>query len=86
MSGKDAATAPERTLDRRGRLRSPAAMPGYHKGRAPVTKGQEFSPDPMTVGEIVALLEACRPLRAGRAAELSALRRQALIDQRGTRP
>jgi hypothetical protein len=32
--------APTRLLDRRGRLRSPAAMPGFHKGRVPVTKGR----------------------------------------------
>lgn len=69
----------EQTLDRRGRLRSPAAMPGYHKGRAPVTKGRHLSPDPPDITEIVKLLEACKPHRAGRAAELSAMRLRALI-------
>jgi integrase len=69
----------ERTLDRRGRLRSPAAMPGYHKGRAPVTKGRHLPPDPPSVIEIVELLEACKPHRRGRSAELSALRLRTLI-------
>lgn len=79
MSGKDAAGVPERTLDRRGRLRSPAAMPGYHKGRAPVTKGQRYPENPMRIEDIVALREACAPKRAGRQAELSALRLRTLI-------
>lgn len=74
------ATRPDgRKLDRRGRLRSPAAMPGYNKGKVPVTKGHKLPPDPIRVEETVALLDACGPLRAGRAAELSALRLRALI-------
>lgn len=79
MSNKDAIPALGRTLDRRGRLKSPAAMPGYHTGRIPVTKGRRLPPDPIRIEEIVALLEQCRPLRGGRMAELSALRLRALI-------
>src|SRR5512146_1488282 len=66
-------------LDRRGRKRSPAAMPGHNKGRTPVSKGKRFPPDPIRVEEVVCLLNACRPYRAGRSAELSALRLRALI-------
>jgi site-specific recombinase XerD len=79
MSTTDATPAPARTLDRRGRLRSPASMPGFHKGRAPVTKGRSLPPDPPSVEDIVALLEQCKPLRAGRKAELSAMRLRALV-------
>lgn len=54
-------------------------MPGYHAGRAPVTKGQSYPPDPIQVEDIVALMQAAGPLRKGRAAELSAMRLRALI-------
>lgn len=79
MSAAQAIPPTRRTLDRRGRLRSPAAMPGHNKGKVPVTKGRKLPPDPIRVEEIVSLLDACGPLRAGRAAELSALRLRALI-------
>jgi site-specific recombinase XerD len=74
MGGKDAAK-----LDARGQRRSPAAMPGHNAGKSPVTKGQTFPPDPIQVQDIVRLLEACKPRRAGRAAELAWLRRRALV-------
>jgi len=67
------------TIDARGRRLSPAAMPGFNAGRTPVTKGQTFPPDPFQVEDIVALLDACEPHRAGRQAEFSALRLRALI-------
>lgn len=54
-------------------------MPGFHKGRVPVTKGRSLPPDPIRVEDIVALLDACKPHRGGRHAELSALRLRALI-------
>lgn len=54
-------------------------MPGFHTGRAPVTKGRSLPPDPPSVEDIVALLEQCKPLRAGRKAELSAMRLRALV-------
>jgi site-specific recombinase XerD len=79
MSAATVSDVPVRTLDRRGRLRSPAAMPGFNKGNVPVTKGRRLPPDPIRVEETVALLGACGPLRAGRMAELSALRLRALI-------
>jgi site-specific recombinase XerD len=79
MSTTEATPVPARTLDRRGRLRSPAAMPGFHKGRVPVTKGRSLPPDPPCVEDVVALLEQCKPLRAGRKAELSAMRLRALV-------
>lgn len=66
-------------LDKRGRKRSPAAEAGYHAGRIPVTKGRSFPPDPIQVEDIVSLLDACKPWRKGRAAELSAMRLRALI-------
>lgn len=66
-------------LDARGRRRSPAACPGYHRGKIPVTKGRRFAPDPIQVQDIVAVLDACKPHRAGKLAELSALRLRALI-------
>jgi site-specific recombinase XerD len=78
MSTATLPDAPARTLDRRGRLRSPAAMPGFHTGRAPVTKGRTLPPDPIQVEDIVSLLDACKPWRKGRAAELAAMRLRAL--------
>lgn len=78
MSTTDATTVP-RPLDARGRRRSPATLPGFNAGRTPATKGQTFPPDPIQVEDIVALLDTCKPHRAGRIAELTALRRRALI-------
>lgn len=43
-------------LDAAGRRRSPAAMPGYHAGRAPRNKGQRYPADPPTVEEISAVM------------------------------
>jgi hypothetical protein len=36
-----------------GHRRSPATMPGYHRGRAPRNKGEQYPADPPPVEEIV---------------------------------
>ena len=43
-------------LDVAGHRRSPATMPGYHRGRAPRNKGEQYPADPPTVEEIVAVM------------------------------
>lgn len=43
-------------LDAAGRPRSPAAIPGYHRGRVPRNKGRRYPADPPTVEEIVAIM------------------------------
>jgi site-specific recombinase XerD len=43
-------------LDAAGHRRSPATMPGYHRGRAPRNKGEQYPADPPTVEEIVAVM------------------------------
>ena len=43
-------------LDRAGRGRSPATMPGFGRGRSPRNKGLRFPADPPTVEEIVAVM------------------------------
>ena len=45
-------------LDAAGHRRSPATMPGYHRGRPPKNKGLSFPADPPTVEEIVAVMRA----------------------------
>ena len=47
-------------LDVAGRRRSPACMPGYHRGRPPRNKGEQYPADPPTVEEIVAVMRAVR--------------------------
>jgi hypothetical protein len=42
-------------LDAAGRRRSPATMPGFHRGRPPRNKGVQYPADPPTVGESVAV-------------------------------
>ena len=59
-------------LDCAGRRRSPATLPGYHRGRSPRNKGLRYPPDPPTVDEIVAVMSA-----AGESAE--GVRLRALI-------
>jgi integrase len=49
---------PSVLLDRAGRRRSPAALPGYHQGRPPRNKGLRYPPDPPTVEEIIAVMRA----------------------------
>jgi hypothetical protein len=43
-------------LDAAGHRRSPATLPGYHRGRPPRNKGEEYPADPPTVEEIVAVM------------------------------
>ncbi len=43
-------------LDVTGHRRSPATMPGYHRGRPPRNKGEQYPADPPTVEEIVAVM------------------------------
>jgi site-specific recombinase XerD len=48
----------ELLLDRAGRRRSPATMPGFHAGRPPRNKGLRYPADPPKVEEIVAVMRA----------------------------
>ena len=43
-------------LDAAGHRRSPATMPGYHRGRAPRNKGEQYPADPPTIEEIIAVM------------------------------
>jgi integrase len=43
-------------LDAAGRRRSPATMPGYHRGQPPRNKGLSYPADPPTVEEIVTIM------------------------------
>jgi integrase len=43
-------------LDSAGRRRSPATLPGYHAGRPPRNKGQQYPADPPTIEEIIAVM------------------------------
>ena len=43
-------------LDIAGHRRSPATMPGYHRGRPPRNKGEQYPADPPTIEEIVAVM------------------------------
>jgi integrase len=45
-------------LDAAGHRRSPATMPGYHRGRPPRNKDEEYPADPPTVEEIIAVMRA----------------------------
>jgi site-specific recombinase XerD len=45
-------------LDRAGRRRSPATMPGFHAGHAPGNKGLRYPADPPKVEEIIAVMRA----------------------------
>jgi site-specific recombinase XerD len=46
----------ELLLDRAGRRRSPATMPGFHAGQAPRNKGLRYPADPPKVEETVAVM------------------------------
>ena len=54
----------EMLLDRAGRRRSPATMPGFHAGRPPRNKGLRYPADPPKVEEIVAVIARGRRQRA----------------------
>jgi site-specific recombinase XerD len=53
-------------LDRAGRRRSPATMPGFHAGQAPRNKGLRFPADPPKVEEIIAVMRAAGDRPHGR--------------------
>jgi len=46
----------EPVLDAAGHRRSPATMPGYHRGRTPRNKGIRYPADPPTIEEILAVM------------------------------
>ena len=46
----------EMLLDRAGRRRSPATMPGFHAGRPPRNKGLRYPADPPKVEDIIAVM------------------------------
>ena len=48
----------ELLLDRAGRRRSPATMPGFHAGRPPRNKGVRYPADPPKVEEIIEVMRA----------------------------
>jgi integrase len=45
-------------LDAAGRRRSPATMPGFHRGRPPRNKGLQYPADPPTAEEIAVMRRA----------------------------
>lgn len=45
-------------LDAAGRHRSPATVPGFHRGRPPRNKGLRYPPGPPPVEEIIAVMRA----------------------------
>jgi len=45
-------------LDAAGHRLAPVTMPGYHRGRPPRNKGEQYPADPPTVEEIVAVMRA----------------------------
>jgi integrase len=56
----------ELLLDRAGRRRSPATMPGFHAGRPPHNKGLRYPADPPKVEEIVGVMRAAGDRPHGR--------------------
>ena len=56
----------ELLLDRAGRRRSPATMPGFHAGRPPRNKGLRYPADPPKVEEIVAVMRTAGDSAHGR--------------------
>jgi site-specific recombinase XerD len=56
----------ELLLDRAGRRRSPATMPGFHTGRPPRNKGLRYPADPPKVEEIIAVMRAAGDRAHGR--------------------
>lgn len=52
-------------LDAAGRRRSPATLPGYHAGCAPLNKGRSYPADPPRVEEIVAVMRQAGVRPAG---------------------
>ena len=56
----------ERLLDRGGRRRSPATLPGFHAGHAPGNRGLRYPADPPKVEEIVAVMRTAGDRAHGR--------------------
>ena len=56
----------ELLLDRAGRRRSPATMPGFHASHAPGNKGLRYPADPPKVEEIIAVMRAAGDAAHGR--------------------
>jgi integrase len=56
----------ELLLDRAGRRRSPATMPGFHAGHAPGNKGLRCPADPPKVEEIIAVMRTASGCAHGR--------------------
>ena len=56
----------ELLLDRAGRRRSPATLPGFHAGRSPQNKGLRYPADPPTIEEIIAVMHAAGDRSHGR--------------------
>jgi integrase len=53
-------------IDRAGRRRSPATMPGFHAGRPPRNKGLRYPADPPKVEEIIAVMRGAGDRANGR--------------------
>jgi site-specific recombinase XerD len=53
-------------LDRAGRRRSPATMPGFHAGRPPRNKGLRYPADPPRVEEVISVMRAAGDEAPGR--------------------
>ncbi len=45
-------------VDLAGHRRSPATMPGYHRGRSPRNKREHYPADPPSVEEILEVMRA----------------------------
>ena len=48
----------ELLLDRAGRRRSPASMPGFHAGHAPGNRGLRYPADPPKVEGLISVMRA----------------------------
>lgn len=53
-------------LDAAGHRRSPVTMSGYHRGRPPRNKGEQYPADPPTVEEIVEVMRSAGETPDGR--------------------
>jgi site-specific recombinase XerD len=56
----------ELMLDRAGRRRSPATMPGFHIGQPPRNKGLRYPADPPKVEQIIAVMRVAGERAHGR--------------------
>jgi hypothetical protein len=73
-------------IDRAGRRRSPATMPGFHAGRPPRNKGLQYPADPPKVEEIIAVMRGAGDRAYGRRLRaLIVLLASRVADPRGAR-